>query len=426
MLESLIVTLREGVETALVVAIIVGFLRREGLDRHLRAVWLGLAAAVAASFLGAWSLRSWAVNEEAFEGVLYLGSAVVVGSMLAWMWRNGRRVAQGMKSSLGEIVQRRSAGGVFWGLFLFTFLMVFREGVETVLFLTAVSLTTSGVLAATGALAGLALAVWVGVLFFRGSLRIDLGRFLKVTAIALGIFVVQLVINGYHELAEAHWLPATPRSMALIGPLVRYDVFFIAAIVALPLLALVVPGPDPTPAAAPLAANPAEARLRRHQDRRQRHSRLLAGAVGLGVMSLLGMSFAYSQQPQQLSPAEPVALSAGAVRIPLARIAGGGLHRFTAEVDGRQARFIALEIAPGEVVAAFDACVICGPRGYYQAGSEVVCMHCSSAIYPPSIGQPGGCNPVPLEFRVEGDDLVIAAASLAPGTALFTPTSPHH
>src|SRR4051812_35472316 len=81
MFEAFVVTLREGVEAALVVGIIVAFLRREGYERHFGAVWAGIAAAAAASLAGAWLLYKWAVNEEVFEGLLYTGSALIVGSM---------------------------------------------------------------------------------------------------------------------------------------------------------------------------------------------------------------------------------------------------------------------------------------------------------------------------------------------------------
>ena len=129
MFEAFIVTLREGVEAALVVGIIVAFLRREGYDRHLGAVWAGLAAAVGASLAGAFVLYRWAVNQEVFEGLLYLGSAVIVGSMMVWMWRHSHELSGEMKGSLSRIVARERQGAVAAWLFAFTFLMVFREGI---------------------------------------------------------------------------------------------------------------------------------------------------------------------------------------------------------------------------------------------------------------------------------------------------------
>ncbi|HEX9671185.1 MAG TPA: Fe-S-containing protein [Thermoanaerobaculia bacterium] len=423
MFEALVVTLREGVEAALVVGIIVAFLRKEGEERYLPAVWGGIAAAAAGSVLGAWALYRWAVNEEAFEGVLYIASALVVGGMVIWMWRHGRAVAGEVKGSLGRILARRAGAPVAAGVALFTFLMVFREGIETVLFLSALSLTTRGLLAALGAALGLATAVVFGVLFVRGSLRIDLARFFKVTGIALAVFVLQLLVNGYHELSEAGWLPANETTMAAVGPLVRNEFFFLLAVLLLPLLMLLVPGLEAGPAETPHAA---AARLARAAARRQRRARFLGGALGVVILLTLGAGLVYGRAPLVLSPAAPVAPGPdGAVRIPLAALAEGQLARFRAALPGGDVRFVAIRLDEREVVTAFDACLICGARGYVQEGVDVACLHCGSAIYPPSIGQPGGCNPVPLRARVEGDELVLAAADLAQGATLFAPAAAH-
>jgi FTR1 family protein len=420
MFEALIVTLREGVEAALVVGIIVAFLRREGYERHLGAVWSGIAAAAAASLAGAFLLYRWAVNEEVFEGLLYLGSAVIVGSMMVWMWRHSHSLSGEMKGSLSRILAREKTGSVALGLFLFTFLMVFREGLETVLFLSALSLTTGGLMAILGVLIGLAAAVAFGVLFVRGSLRVDLGRFFKITGIALGIFVLQLLINGYHELSEAGWVPANATTMATVGPLVKNEFFFVAAVLILPLLMLAIPSRQSQEAEASGAA----ARLERAGSRRQARARVVGAVLGLVILGALGLGFVYAEPPS-LSPATTVEAGAdGAVRIPLATFHGTALRRFQVTLDGHPVRFIAVPIEPvekgGEIATAFDSCLICGPRGYYQDGSNITCLHCGSAVYPPTIGQPGGCNPVPLASRVEGSDLVLTARDLAGGSHLFT------
>jgi high-affinity iron transporter len=418
MLEALIVTLREGVEAALVVGIIVAFLRREGYERYLGAVWAGIGTATAASLAGAFVLYRWAVNEEVFEGILYLGSALIVGSMMVWMWRHSHSLSGEMKGSLARILSRERAGSVAAGLFLFTFLMVFREGIETVLFLSALSLNSDALMAALGVLIGLVLAVAFGVFFVRGSLRIDLGRFFKITGIALAIFVLQLLFNGYHELSEAGWAPANETTMATIGPLVKNEFFFVAAVLALPLLMLLIPGRDKGEAPAAGAA----ARLEKAGSRRQSRSRVLGATLGLIILAALGLGFIYSRPPAALSAATPVAAGAdGKVRIPLATFQGTALHRFQATIAGQTVRFFAIPIAKGGPIAtAFDTCLLCGPRGYYQEGGNVICLHCGSVIYPPSIGQTGGCNPVPLSSKVEGSELVLTAADLAAGSHLFT------
>lgn len=418
MFEALVLTLREGVEAALVVGIIVAFLRKEEGGRHLTAVWSGLATAVLASVAGAVLLYRVAVNEEAFEGILYVTSAVMVGTLVLWMWRHSHALSGKMKGSLARILNQEHRGLVFTGIFLFTFLMVFREGLETALFLSALSLTSSGLLAFLGAAVGVALAVAFGVLFVRGSVRIDLGRFFKVTGIALLIFVFQLLLNGYHELSEAGWVPATPETMALIGPLVRNEFFFIAAVVLIPLLLLFIPGREAQQRLTE-AESAAAARLEKARARRFQRARYAAGTLGIAVLVFLSFGFAYSQPPA-LSPATPVDLSSGEVRLPLARFAGGDLQRFVARVGERDVRFFGVEIDDGEVTVAFDACLICGDKGYIQDGGVITCLHCHSAIHPPTIGQPGGCNPIPLKSRIEGDEVVIAVSDLEAEASRFT------
>ncbi len=431
MLESLIITLREGIEIALVVGIIYAFLRKEELTGHLKAVWTGLVAAVAASLAGAWALHSVALNEEVFEGVLYVASAVMVSTMVVWMWRHAKSVSGEIKGTLGRIVSRSSSRAVFGGIFLFTFLMVVREGVETALFLAAVSLTTSGIMTALGSIIGIALAVWFGVLFIRGSVKMDLGRFFKVTGIALFIFTVQLLLNGYHELSEAGWVPANRTTMATIGPLVRNEFFFIVAVLALPLIALAVPGRAGREAAAAAgeggsepagqasSANPAERRLRLAEIRRQGRTRLAAGTLGVVILALLGLGFTYSRS-EKVTPVEAVQAGAdGAVRIPLASLGTGKLHRYSVDVDGTTVRFIAMHLGSGEIVAGLDACVICGDKGYSQSGSEVFCQHCASIINPTTIGQGGGCNPIPLAVDTASNELVVQHAALEKAKPVF-------
>lgn len=417
MLEALILTLREGVEAALVVGIIVAFLRKEGRDDQLPAVWAGLGTAVAASLAGAWALSRLALNQEAFEGVLYLVSAVVVASFVVWMWRHSHAVAGKVRGTLSRILDSRHRLMVAAGLFAFTFFMVVREGIETVLFLSAVTLTTSGLTTFFGAGVGIAAAVVFGVLFVRGSLRVDLGRFFRITGIALLIFVVQLLFNGYHELSEAGWVPADETTMAVIGPLVRHEFFFFAAVLLLPVLMLWVPG-SARGEAEETADSAAAARLERASARRLRRARVAAGVLGLAILGLLTIGFTYARPAETLSPATAVDFAAdGAIHLPLADFERGKLHRYVVRVDGEPVRFIAIRLRDGNgegaVVTAYDACLLCGDKGYVQEDAGITCLHCHSVIHPPSIGQAGGCNPIPLTSHLRGGELVVPAASFA-------------
>jgi FTR1 family protein len=142
MLQSLVITLREGVEAALIVGIVLGWLKKTGRQGLNRIVAWGVFAAVLASLAATYLVHRLEVGEDAYEGWLMLVGAVFVASMVAWMWRAGKRMKQEIETKLRDLSREPSRTATA-GLFLFVFLTVFREGIETVLFLAAVSLRTT-------------------------------------------------------------------------------------------------------------------------------------------------------------------------------------------------------------------------------------------------------------------------------------------
>jgi len=230
MLQTFVITLREGVEAALVIAIAVAYVKRMGRLDLMPAVYRALLSAVIASFIAAWGFAKINLNEDAYEGWVLLVSAVFVLSMVVWMNRHGAH----MKTEIETGLQKGAAGvASAWGVFAFVFLMIFREGVETVLLLAAVRLDTSGILEGFGALLGIGLAVLFGVSFVRGTIRVNLKQFFRITTVILMVVVAQLVITGMHELSESQILPSSASEMAIIGPIVKNDVFFFITILAL-------------------------------------------------------------------------------------------------------------------------------------------------------------------------------------------------
>jgi len=134
---------------------------------------------------------------------------------------------------------------------------------------------------------------------------------------------------------------------------------------------------------------------------------------------LITAEFTYARENAALSAATPVTLENGAVRIPVASVSDGNLHRFLLDEDGVQVRFIVIQKPDHSLATAFDACRICGTQGYFQKGTEVICKNCASDIVISTIGETGGCNPIGFRSRVEGGTLVIDQAELDPGARIF-------
>ncbi len=209
-----LIMLREGLEASLVVGIVLAYLTKLQQQSRASYVWAGVGAATAASAAVA-ALFSWVAggfegtNEALFEGAIMLAAAGVLTSIILWMQRQARHI----KSQLEHEVGRALTTGQLWGLAALAFVAVFREGVESVLFLGAVFLTHPDPLAAVGAVAGLQAAVLLAYLIFRASVALDLRRFFYLTGLALVLVAAGLLAGGVHELQEAGWLPT------LVNPL---------------------------------------------------------------------------------------------------------------------------------------------------------------------------------------------------------------
>jgi len=416
MFQSLVVTLREGVEAALIVGITLAYLNKIGRPGLRRTVYMALAAAVLASVGGAIALSYLPVNEDAFEGWIMLVSAVFVVTMIIFMARAARRLKGEIETRVGSL----AGAGSNWGLFLFVFLMVFREGIETVVILSGVRLDSTELMSFMGTLLGVALAVVFGVMFVKGSVRINLQKFFRVTTVILFFVALQLVITGLHELSEAQVLPNSQREMAVIGPIVRNDHFFSITILAL--VALMVLLEFRRRAPAPMAGHTTKAEERKLQWT-VRRERLWANLVCLTAFIFISMvtaEFIYAQSGTQLSPAAPIAFDkSGRATISTADLQMGDLRRYSADVNGTQVRFLLYRKPDGKIATVFDACQICGSIGFYKGANGLICKNCAAPVNPQSVGQSGGCNPIPLASTQDGNAVVILASDLAQEAGQF-------
>jgi high-affinity iron transporter len=413
MLQAFIITLREGVEAALIVGITLAYLTKIGRNDLRKSVYAALGSAFAGSIALAVVLSRLKWNQDIFEGWVMLAAAAFVVTMIIFMMRTARKLKGEIEGKIG-LFAREDA----WiGLFLFVFLMVLREGVETVLILSAVTLNSTELMSFIGTLLGVAVAILFGVMFVKGSVKINLQKFFRITSAILFLVAAQLIIGGLHELSENGVLPSSRQEMAIIGPIVRNELFFFITILVLAALMVLFELKSRQPAALPAVG--AARRKALWSARRERLWMVSVYSCCFVFIVMVTASFIYEKSASALSPATEVAFIDGKVSIPMKTIYDGDLHRFAATERGLEVRFLLYQKPDGKVATVLDACEICGPVGFYKSSQGVTCKNCAAPINAQSMGMPGGCNPVPLKAQVRGDAVVIYEADLAADSHYF-------
>lgn len=236
MLPAFTITLREGLEAFLIVAISLAYLRKTGRGQLVPAVRWGIGLSILIS-IGAAILFNRASNQALWEGILALTAAALVATLIVHMWRHGKRMKHEIETAL-ESSAVRTGGKAFAGVFLFTVLMITREGMETALLMGTLIIQKSAAEIIGGAAAGVLCAAFVAWLWSRYGHRVNLALFFQVTAVFLAVFVVQLVIYGFHELTEANLFPGSETlhwATEPYGPDGRYGQFLTYLLVLLPL-----------------------------------------------------------------------------------------------------------------------------------------------------------------------------------------------
>jgi high-affinity iron transporter len=219
-LPSFLLALREGIEAALIIGIVIGALRKIDRPDLSKAVWAGTACAVVVSLLAAIILNLVGASlegtaEEVYEGIAMLVAAGVLTWMIFWMNRQARHLRSDLENGVRRAALQTGQGA----LFLLAFTAVVREGIELALFLTASALASTAQATVIGALLGLGTAILLGWLLFTGILRLDLRIFFQVTGVLLILFAAGLVAHGVHEFNELGWIPPIIEHVWDLNPL---------------------------------------------------------------------------------------------------------------------------------------------------------------------------------------------------------------
>jgi high-affinity iron transporter len=212
MLQALLVTFREGIESFLIIGVIIAYLRKTNRAGLIRGVQIGIAVSVVTSLVGAW-LWMQVPNQALYEGVAALVAAGFVGLLLWQTLRAGRRIKGEIEERVARVAGPEGAPAslrALAGVALVTALLVTREALEAVFYLGVKAMASrapenhlEGTLIVVGAALGIVLAASVSWSWTRFARRLNLGIVLKVTAVFLGLFLLQLLVYGVHELAES-------------------------------------------------------------------------------------------------------------------------------------------------------------------------------------------------------------------------------
>jgi high-affinity iron transporter len=417
MFSALVVTLREGVEAALIVGITLVYLSKIGRSDLRRTVYYALVAALFGSIAGAVALSYAPINQDKVEGWVMLVAAVFVVSMVIFMMRTARKLKGEIESKVGSLA---ADSGSKWGLFAFVFLMVFREGIETVTILAGVSLNSTELLSSLGTLLGVILAVVFGVMFVKGSVRVDLRKFFRVTTVILFFVAAQLVISGFHELSESGVFQSNKREMALVGPIVRNDYFFPVTMLALVVLMVLLEYRRRKPQAGIVSATKAEERKQQWTARRERQWAIAVCVTAFIFISTITAKVIYAEEPVISTATDLQPDVNGKILISTKDLPQGELQRYAANVNGTRVRFLLYRKPDNKIASVFDACQICGGIGFYKGATGLICKNCAAPINPQSVGQSGGCNPIPLQSVQDGDSVVISLSDLAQQIGQFS------
>jgi len=209
MVPSFLLALREGLEAALIIGIVLGVLKKARRQELGTTVWLGAMSAVITSLVAAIILYLVGISfegkaEGAFEGITMLLAAGVLTWMIFWMKYQSRNISASLEAEVRQAVRLHSKRA----LFLVAFLAVVREGIELALFLTAASFTSGAQQTLVGAGLGLAATALLAWALFSSLIRLNLRHFFNISSILLVLFAAGLVAHGVHELNEVGWVPA--------------------------------------------------------------------------------------------------------------------------------------------------------------------------------------------------------------------------
>ncbi|MDR1626823.1 MAG: Fe-S-containing protein [Spirochaetia bacterium] len=419
MLKYLILVIQNLTVPAILAALVFSAASRENQGRRKKTAAVSMAAGAACALVLAVLRRVTVYVNREYVNIAVLFVAFAAGSVFIFsILRNLKKTGAGDSSAAAEKIFLASLALLPAALLFYALPTVFLYPTGFVLPGESV-FSTDFLFKFTGYICGILAVALSGVALFYTASRLSA----KLTGIFLCAGLALTMLNQLATIIQfllARRLIPMPRWLfGLIILIINYNDFFLYGLLAIScVLPLVLYIKSRRPGES--GANPAQRRkIRAALRSRKRWSAAVIAGFLFAVLSLTALK-AYDEQEVVLSPAEPMTIKDGEVLVALDTIMDGRLHRYEyTAADGAQMRFIIIRKNESAFGVGLDACDICGPTGYYERDSEVICKLCDVVMNKQTIGFKGGCNPVPLAYTLRGGNMVIKTEDLEKESGRF-------
>ncbi|WNS40685.1 Fe-S-containing protein [Paenibacillus sp. MMS20-IR301] len=427
MLKAIAIMLGNGFEAALLIAVMIIWLRHAGKLRLVKWVYAGAGAAAAAGWLVLYPLKVSGPKKESFTGWMMALCFVLEILLVIWMSRELRGPRSGGKrfkklqwnSAAAETVFTVISAAALTILPLMRLLLF----PSSIFIQTYSVVNTELVLKFSGGGLGLLLCFIFGMSFLRSARVLPVRSSLAGSAVLLAALMLNQLFTVVQILFARGVFPLTPLAMKILIPVINNMDKYLYVLLGAALLwtVLILWHAMKNKQVMNGEWNPAVRRKFKAGLRSSRRWMAAAAALMVMIPVLLGVEAVLANQTVELSPAEPVTPNAEhQVVIPAAEVDDHNLHRFGyTAADGTLVRFIIIRKSETMYGVGFDACKICGSSGYYQKNGKIICRKCDVIMNIPTIGFEGGCNPIPLVYRMDKGNLIIASCDLEKETDTF-------
>jgi uncharacterized membrane protein len=427
LLKATAITLENGFEVALIISVLIVWLRHTRNSHFSRWIFAGTATSAVIGWVVLYLLKWSGPKKESFTGWTMAVSFILEIVFLIWLMKE-RKLQAGQNNAAQLLWGKGSVRTIFILLTAAVFLTILPlmrilQFPSSIFIQTYSVVNTELILKFTGGLLGLVCSLLFGMSFLRSTRTLSVRSSVAGSVLLLAAMMLNQLFTVAQILFARGVFPLTPVTMKILVPIINnmdkylYVLLGASFIWTVTVLLLFIRRKEKLSE----TWNPAV--QRKFKARVRNDKRWLAAIAGLMVLvpSLLSVEAVLANQTIELSPAEPVTPDASQqIVIPQAAVNDRNLHRFGyTAADGTIVRFIIIRKSETMYGIGFDACKICGSSGYYQKGNKVICRKCDVIMNIPTIGFEGGCNPIPLPYHMDKGNLVIASSDLEKETATF-------